>query len=87
MLDVRGLTNLTDYYVLATGNNQPHIKALASELERGLRAEGTRRYRVAGKAESEWVAMDFIDAVIHIFSPEARTYYALEELWNDAERV
>ena len=73
--------------MLATGNNPPHIKALSSEVERGLRDEGTRRHRIAGTGESEWVAIDFIDVVIHVFSRESRQYYALDELWNDAPRV
>lgn len=87
ILDVRGLSSITDYYVIATGNNPPHIKALASELEHVLAQEGARRYRQNGTAESQWIVVDYLDAVVHVFSPQTRSYYALERLWGDAKRV
>ena len=87
ILDVRGLSSITDYYVIATGKNPPHIKALISEVERELTQAGVRRYRHSGTPESRWVVADYLDAVIHIFSPETRSYYALERLWSDAKRV
>ncbi|MFH0954286.1 MAG: ribosome silencing factor [Verrucomicrobiota bacterium] len=87
ILDVRGLSSITDYYVIATGNNPPHIKALASEVERALAAEGARRYRQNGTAESQWIVVDYLDAVVHVFSPQTRSYYALDRLWGDAKKV
>ena len=87
ILDVSALSNVTDFYVIATGTSTPHIKALADEVGRALRKKGIRCRRTSGTPESHWMALDFLDAVVHIFSAETRSYYALEELWNDAIRV
>lgn len=86
-LDVRELSTVTDYYLIVTGNNGPHIKALATELERALKEDGVHCYRRAGSPESKWIVCDFIDFVVHIFGRDAREYYALERLWSDAPRV
>jgi ribosome-associated protein len=87
VLDVRDLSNVTDYYLIVTGNNSPHLKALATEVERTLKDVGSNCYRRAGSTESKWIVCDYIDFVVHIFSAEMRAYYALERLWNDAKRV
>lgn len=87
ILDVRGLSPVTDYYLLATANSAPHIKALAAEIERELEKENVCCYRTAGSPASEWVVADYFDAVIHLFTPKTREYYALERLWSDAKRV
>jgi ribosome-associated protein len=87
ILDVRGLSAVTDYYVVATGNNPPHLKALIDMLEEHLAQKGVVSFRVAGTPESEWIVADYVDAVVHIFSPAAREYYNLERLWADAPRV
>ena len=87
ILDVRGLSTVTDYYLLATANSKPHLKALANEIEHKLEMENVRCYRIAGSPESEWVVADYFDAVIHLFTPKMREYYALERLWSDAKRV
>lgn len=87
VLDVRGLSSVTDYYVIATGHTPPHIKALANEMDRVLESVGVSRYRLAGSAESLWVCADYLDVVVHLFSPDARDYYALESLWRDAKVV
>lgn len=72
--DVRGKSGLTDFFVVATGTAAPHLKALAKAL-------GLKPYRVSGDPESGWIVSDYIDVVVHVFSPEARAYYALEKLW------
>ena len=87
ILDMRGLSDVTDFYVIATGNNNPHLKALWSECEDVLQANRSRAYRHAGKPESGWLVGDYWDVVVHIFSEEARRNYALEILWRDATRV
>jgi len=87
VLDVRKLTSMTDYYVLATSLNAPHLKALAQGVSRALKDEGTRPFRKAGTPDSQWVALDYVDFVVHLFSLDARRYYDLESLWNDAPRV
>ena len=73
--DVRGKSGLTDYFVVATGSAAPHLKALMKALPKA--------YRIGGDPESGWIVADFIDVVVHVFSPEARAYYALEKLWAD----
>lgn len=87
VLDMRGLSSVADFYVVATGLNSPHLKALADELEKALGREGLRCWRRAGTPESGWVVADYLDIVVHIFSPATRAYYALEQLWGDAPRI
>lgn len=85
--DVRGISGLTDFYVVATGAAAPHLKALAAEVDAGSRKRGSGKGRVSGEPDSGWIAVDKIDVVVHIFSPEARAYYALEKLWTAAKPV
>ncbi|OQA28066.1 MAG: Ribosomal silencing factor RsfS [Verrucomicrobia bacterium ADurb.Bin345] len=87
ILDMQGLSSITDFYLIATGHNAPHLRALAEELDRRLGAEGTRCYRMAGTPESEWMVADYVDLVVHIFTPRTRTFYDLERLWCDAPRL
>ena len=87
ILDVRGTSDLTDFYVIATGNNGPHLKALWSECERVMLDRRGRAYRHAGKPDSGWLVGDYWDVVVHIFSEKARAHYALETLWRDAKPV
>ena len=72
--DVRGKSGFTDFFVVATGAAAPHLKALVKALP-------AKPYRTSGDPESGWIVADFVDAVVHVFSPEARAYYALERLW------
>lgn len=73
--DVRGTSGLADYFVVATGAAAPHLKALVKNLPK-------KAYRVSGDPESGWIVADYIDVIVHVFSPEARAYYALEKLWT-----
>ena len=87
ILDVQKLSNVTDYYVIVTGNNGPHLKALAAEVERVMEEDGRRCFRRAGTSESQWIVADYIDFVVHVFSHDSREFYGLERLWNDAVKV
>ena len=87
ILDVRELSTVTDFYLICTGTSAPHLKALAEEVELTLKKEGQRVYRKAGSPDSGWIAADYVDVVVHLFLAEAREYYALEQLWNDAPRL
>ncbi len=87
LLDVRKLSTVTDFFLMVTGNSAPHIKALADETAVSLKKSGMRCYRKSGTPESQWMVMDYVDVVVHIFSADTRAYYALEELWSDAERM
>jgi len=73
--DVREKSTLTDFFVVATGAAAPHLKALARALPK-------KAYRVSGDPESGWMVADYVDVVVHVFSAEARAYYALEKLWQ-----
>ena len=79
--DVRGKSGLTDFFVVATGTAAPHLKALIAETQNAMKREGVASYRTSGDPESGWIVVDYIDVVAHVFSPEARAYYALEKLW------
>ena len=72
--DVRGKSSLADFFVVATGAAASQLKALVKALPKGA-------YRVSGAPESGWIVADYVDVVVHVFSPEARAYYALEKLW------
>ena len=82
--DVRGVSGLADAFVVATGLAAPHLKALVSGPEKTLAGAGVKAYRASGSPDSGWIALDFVDVVVHVFSPEARAYYALEKLWQGA---
>lgn len=80
--DVRGKSGLTDFFVVATGAAAPHLKALVAESQAAMKDAGVASYRTSGDPESGWIVVDYIDVVVHVFSPEARAYYALEKLWE-----
>ena len=80
--DVRGQSNLADFFVVATGAAAPHLKALIAESQAVMKQNGVQSYRTSGDPESGWIVVDYIDVVVHVFSPEARAYYALERLWT-----
>ncbi len=83
--DVRGVSGLADCFVVATGTSAPHLKALISSAEKAMINAGTKAFRISGDPDSGWIVVDFIDIVVHVFSPEARQYYALEKLWDKAK--
>lgn len=89
ILDVRGLSGVTDHMVLCSGISAPHLRALSEAVAKELRASqpSVAPHRTAGTTESGWVVMDYHQFVVHIFSPEMRTYYALERLWKEAPEV
>lgn len=79
---------MTDFYVICNGNNSRHIGALINSCEESvLKEAGRKPYRFSGSPESEWMILDYLDFVIHVFSKDARKHYALETLWKDAPRV
>ncbi|MBV9123347.1 MAG: ribosome silencing factor [Planctomycetes bacterium] len=87
VLDMRGITPLYDYFVLATGTSRRQLHTMAEEIDANLRAEGETRLGIEGYEASRWVVQDYGDIVVHLFDPEARSYYALEDLWADAPRL
>jgi ribosome-associated protein len=87
VLDMRGTTPLYDFFVIATGSTRRQLHTLAEESDALLRGLGDERLSIEGYESNRWVVQDYGDIVIHLFSPEAREYYRLEELWEDAPRV
>lgn len=87
VLDMRGITPLYDFFVLATGNSRRQIHTITEEIDANLRRAGDLRLSVEGYEGSKWVVQDYGDVVVHVFAPELRDYYAIEELWADAPRV
>jgi ribosome-associated protein len=78
--------NWTDFFVIATGANPRQTKAIAEDIEGKLRAR-RRAARVEGEREAEWILLDFIDVVVHVFTPASRDFYRLEALWGDVPRL
>jgi ribosome-associated protein len=87
VLDMRGVTCLYDYFVLITGNSRRQIHAITEEIDAVLRGSGDKRLGIEGYEASKWVVQDYGDVVVHVFDPDTRLYYTLEELWADAERI
>jgi ribosome-associated protein len=86
-LDVRGLVGYTDYLVICTARNERQAKAIHDEVYHQLKREGRLPARVEGEREAEWVLMDYLDSVLHVFTPELRERYRLEVLWGEADRL
>lgn len=88
ILDLRQLTSIVDYFVIATGTSRRQLHAMSDEIEKSLRAEfHERALGQEGFEESRWILLDYGDVVVHLFDEETRRYYELEELWADAPRV
>jgi ribosome-associated protein len=85
-LDVRGISTITDYIVIAEGNVDRHVRAITESLAKSLKEHGHRPLLVEGKS-SEWVVMDYGDVIIHLFTPEVRKKYGLEQIWQEAKIV
>jgi ribosome-associated protein len=88
VLDMRELTSIFDYFVLASGTSRRQLHAMSEEIDHALEDRmGDRRLGIEGYVESRWILLDYGDVVVHLFEPETRAYYALEELWGHAKRV
>jgi ribosome-associated protein len=83
-LDLRGLSPATDFFVLATGNSDIQVRAIADHVLDELSKDGLRPLHVEGMDRARWVLLDFVDFVVHVFHPLARDFYQLELLWGDA---
>ena len=83
VLDLRGLTSFTDYFVIMHGNSGKQNQAIFEAVEQELKQTNVRPLSVEGKENAEWILMDYGDFIVHIFSARARGYYALEKLWGD----
>ena len=87
VLDMRGLVGYTDYLVLVTARNERLAKAIADEARLQLKGEGLLPARAEGEREARWILLDYLDAVLHVFVPETRELYRLEQLWGEAPKL
>ena len=83
LLDVREVVSYTDYFVICGGNTERQTKAIHDAVHEELKKDGILPRRVEGAREARWILMDYLDAVVHIFTPEARAFYRLEQLWGE----
>lgn len=86
VLDLRGRSPLTDYFVIATATSTVHAQALAEELVLELKREGERMHHAEGMENGLWILLDYFNVVVHIFCGETRQFFGLERLWGDAPR-
>lgn len=88
VLDLRGVTSFTEFFVITSGSNQRQVQAIADEIVEQLKKRlRSRSIRVEGYSAAEWVLLDYGDFVVHIFNEKSRGFYDLERLWRDAKRV
>jgi ribosome-associated protein len=87
VLDLRNTPAFTDFFVLCSGNSQRQVKAIADAVEDALRAAKLRPAHIEGYDRADWILMDYFSFIVHIFTPQTRSFYALERLWGDAERI
>ncbi|MCK8060686.1 MULTISPECIES: ribosome silencing factor [unclassified Fusibacter] len=87
ILDLRGKSSLTDFFVIATGLNDRNTAAIAHHVEDMLEKKGIEIHHKEGHRAGEWVVLDYIDIIVHIFNEEKREYYSIERIWQDAERI
>ena len=86
-LDVRQATSFADYFVICSGTNSRQIQAIADAVDERLEALGLRVTHAEGYKQAEWVLLDYVDFVVHVFSEQARKFYDLERLWKSARRM
>ena len=87
LLDLRKATSLVDFFVVITAASRRQSHAIAEDIDKEMKKRGEAKLAVEGSEEGRWVLIDYGDFVVHVLSEEARTYYALEEIWGDADRV
>jgi ribosome-associated protein len=87
VLDLKGLTSITDYFVICSASNMTQVGAIADGIGHALAGEDIRPSHLEGGAEATWLLMDYGDVVVHIFDEPTRSYYSLDRLWGDAPRV
>ncbi len=88
VLDLREISTFTDFFVICSGTSEPHLKAIAGSIEVGLREDhGVRPSAVDGFPTSQWIVLDYMQVIVHVFHTERRDFYSLEDLWSDAPHL
>ncbi len=84
VIDLRGLSDAADFFVIASGTSDAHVRGLADGVVQAMAGAGLSPHHVEGVQTGRWVLLDFVDLVVHLFHPETRAFYQLERLWQDA---
>lgn len=87
LLDLRGLSDATDYFVIASGDSDTHTRAIAENIIGRMERAGIRPLGVEGASAATWILIDYISVIVHIFLPRVRDFYELERLWGDAPQI
>ena len=87
VLDLRGVSDMTDFFIVASGTSDTHVRSLGENLATEMKKLGSAAYHVEGLAKGRWVLLDFVDFVVHVFHPTLREFYQLERLWSDAQSI
>lgn len=87
ILDLGGVSDMTDFFVIASGTSDTHVRSTAEHLIEGLKAAGQPVYHAEGITQGRWALLDYVDVVVHLFHPTLRSFYQLERLWSDATVV
>lgn len=87
LIKIRDISSIADYFVIATGSSNTHVKSLADDVEYQLDKAGISVSHIEGYRSDSWILLDYVDVIVHVFSEEARKYYSLERLWEDGEEI
>lgn len=87
ILDLEGVTDMADFFVIASGTSDTHVRSTAERIVEAMDREGNGPHHTEGTTQGRWVLLDFVDVVVHLFHPALRSYYQLERLWGDATAV
>jgi ribosome-associated protein len=87
LLDLREVTDMTDFFLIASGTSDTHVRSIGQHVMEEMKKAGYRAAHVEGLEKGRWVLIDFVDFVVHIFHPTLRNFYQLERLWADAEQL
>jgi ribosome-associated protein len=87
LLDLKGVTDMTDFFLIASGTSDTHVRSIGERLMEDLEKEGVSVHHAEGLTQGRWVLLDYVDFVVHVFHPTLRQFYQLERLWSDAAVV
>src|SRR4051812_37576600 len=87
LLDLRGVSDMTDFFIVASGTSDTHVRSVGEHLADEMKKLGSPVYHMEGTTKGRWVLLDFVDFVVHVFHPTLRDFSQLERLWSDAESI
>lgn len=87
VLDLRGLSSFTDYFVICSGTSDTHVEGIAENIEEKLDEQNVRLWHREGVKKASWILLDYIDVIVHVFTKDSREFYSLERLWGDASKT